>query len=272
MSVPRDSFSNMTVLLCFVWHEGPDAKSLGELRRDLAGSSLVDGRLQAEKPVFIQQLLDRIRSRTSAPWIWELLVLRSMKQAVYSFENSGHFGLALENYLHFTSPIRRYSDLFVHRLVKKLLHGDCESMTEIETSKNLGSELSFCERRSVDVTRRVVAWLKCSLLKKEIGKTFVGHIVKIEEFGLFVELDRYLISGLVHVSDLEDDYYENRITELVGVATGKTYSMGDAMTVRLAAVDVEQQRLDLVDASASEIAHEYRKGRLESRRKRRKRR
>lgn len=253
-------------------HEGPDAKSLGELRRDLAGSSLVEGRLLAEKPVFIQQLLDRIRSRTSAPWIWELLVLRSMKQAVYSFENSGHFGLALENYLHFTSPIRRYSDLFVHRLVKKLLHGDCESLTEIETSKHLGSELSFCERRSVDVTRKVVAWLKCSLLKKEVGKTFVGHIVKIEEFGLFVELDRYLISGLVHVSDLEDDYYENRTTELVGVATGKTYRMGDAMTVRLAAVDVEQQRLDLVDASASEIAHEYRKGRLEFRRERRKRR
>ncbi|MXW54111.1 MAG: VacB/RNase II family 3'-5' exoribonuclease [Gammaproteobacteria bacterium] len=253
-------------------HEGPDSKSLSELRRNLTGCSLPPEKLSGEKPMFIKRLLDNIRSSTRTPWIWELLVLRSMKQAMYSFDNSGHFGLALENYVHFTSPIRRYSDLFVHRQIKKLLNGERESRTEIETSANLGNELSLCERRAVEVTRRVDSWLKCSLLKKETGKIFKGHIVKIEEFGLFVELDRYLISGLIHVSDLEDDYYENRVTELVGVATGKIYKIGESMKVRLTSVDVEQQRLDLVDANASEVGHEYRKGKLVFRRERRKRR
>lgn len=253
-------------------HEGPDSKSLSELRRDLKGCSVVQERLSGEKPALIKQLLEKIRSSTRTPWIWELMVLRSMKQAMYSFDNSGHFGLALENYVHFTSPIRRYSDLFVHRLIKKLLKGDGESKTEIGASTNLGNELSLCERRAVEATRKIDSWLKCSLLKKETGKIFEGHIVKIEEFGLFVELDRYLISGLVHVSDLEDDYYENRVSELVGVASGKTYKIGEPMKVRLTAVDVEQQRLDLVDASASEVGHEYRKGKLVFRRERRKRR
>lgn len=253
-------------------HEGPDSKSLSELRHGLTGASLVQERLNGEKPIFIKQLLDRIRSSSSTPWIWELLVLRSMKQAVYSFDNIGHFGLALEDYVHFTSPIRRYSDLFIHRLIKKLLSGETESRDKIGESTNLGTELSLCERRSVEVSRKVEAWLKCALLKAHIGKIFPGHIVKIEEFGLFVELDRYLISGLVHVSELEDDFYENRGTELVGVATGKTYRMGDSMKVRLTAINVEQQQLDLVDASVSEIGHEYRKGKLAFRRDRRKRR
>ena len=253
-------------------HEGPDSKSLSELRRDLTGASFVQERLKGEKPVFIKQLLDKIRASTSTPRIWELLVLRSMKQAVYSFDNIGHFGLALEDYVHFTSPIRRYSDLFVHRLIKKLLSGETESKAQSGDTSSLGIELSLCERRSVEVTRKVDAWLKCALLKPQIGKTFQSHIVKIEEFGLFVELDRYLISGLVHVSELEDDFYENRVTELVGVATGKTYRMGDAMKVRLTAVDVEQQQLDLVDASVSEIGHEFKKGKLSFRRDRHKRR
>ena len=253
-------------------HEGPDAKSMSELRWVLTGSSLLQRELSGKKPICIKQLLDRIRSTSRTPWIWELLVLRSMKQAVYSFENVGHFGLALEEYVHFTSPIRRYSDLFVHRLIKGLLNG--ESVTELNSgaSIELGDELSICERRSVDVARRVDAWLKCSLLKKAVGKTFLGHIVKVEDFGLFVELDRYFISGLVHVSELVDDFYENRSTELVGEATGTTYRMGDSLKVRLVAVDVEQQRLDLVEANKGEVGREFRKGKLSSRRERRKRR
>lgn len=253
-------------------HQGPDAKSLSELRWNLNDSSALQGNLSNKQPIFFKQLLDRIRSQSHTPWIWELQVLRSMKQAEYSFDNKGHFGLALEDYVHFTSPIRRYSDLYIHRLIKGLLSSNAasESMTGLDS--NLGNHLSFCERRSVEVTRKVDAWLKCALLKNEIGTIFVGHIVKIEDFGLFVELERYLISGLVHVSELVDDFYENRNTELVGEATGTTYGLGDSMKVRLVAVDVEQQRLDLVDATQSEIRHEYRKGRLKFRRERRKRR
>lgn len=241
-------------------HEGPDSKSLGELRRDLIGGSIMRGKLSGDKPLFIKQLLDKIRSKSPTPWIWELQVLRSMKQAMYSFENVGHFGLALEDYVHFTSPIRRYSDLFVHRLIKSKLNPDSAPQEKCGVPRNLGSDLSFCERRSVEVTRRVESWLKCVLLKKEIGRTFLGHVVKIEAFGLFVELDRYMISGLIHVSELENDFYENRITELVGENTGKTYRLGESMNVRLTAVDVEQQRLDLVDANASEVGQEYRRG------------
>ncbi|MCY3884772.1 MAG: VacB/RNase II family 3'-5' exoribonuclease [Gammaproteobacteria bacterium] len=253
-------------------HEGPDAKSISELRWNLQGSSLIKGGLDEEKPLFIKKLLDRIRSNSRTPWIWELLVLRSMKQAVYSFENVGHFGLALEEYLHFTSPIRRYADLFVHRLIKGLLKGDSVSELNSRINSELGDDLSVCERRSVEVTRRVDAWLKCALLKKSVGKTFLGHIVKVEDFGLFVELDRYFISGLVHVSELVGDFYENKHTELVGEATGTTYRMGDPIEVRLVAVDVELQRLDLVEANTSEVGHEFRKGKLSFRRERRNRR
>lgn len=249
-------------------HDGPDARSISELRQDLAGCPIDTGLIRGGTPRYMQQLLDDIRHKSKTPWIWELQVLRSMTQAIYTFKNIGHFGLALNEYSHFTSPIRRYADLHVHRMIKAALHQDASGARVPRFSEDMGSELSICERRAVDVTRRVEAWLKCALLKKKIGKIFSGHIVRVEDFGLFVELDSYFISGMVHVSQLRDDYYEVNGTELVGVATGTTYKIGDAMKVRLVAVDVEQSKLDLVDAAHSEIGHEFRKGKLKFKRQR----
>ncbi|MCY4143113.1 MAG: VacB/RNase II family 3'-5' exoribonuclease [Gammaproteobacteria bacterium] len=250
-------------------HDGPDAKSLSELKHDLRASSLESGLLQGHTSREMQQLLETIRSTTSTPWIWELQVLRSMTQAVYSFQNNGHFGLALDEYVHFTSPIRRYADLLVHRLIKSVLHKEGDVSGNKNLAEDIGSELSFCERRATDVTRRVDAWLKCALLSKRIGKVFRGYIVRLEDFGIFVELDSFFISGMVHVSQLKDDYYELNGSELVGVATGTTYKIGDVMKVRLVAVDVEQCKLDLIDATQSEIGHEFRKGKLKFKRQRR---
>lgn len=250
-------------------HDGPDAKSLSELKHDLRDSSLETGPLQGHTSREMQQLLEAIRSTTSTPWIWELQVLRSMTQAVYSFQNIGHFGLALDEYVHFTSPIRRYADLHVHRLIKSVLHKEGDVSGYKHLTEDIGSELSFCERRATDVTRRVDAWLKCALLSKRIGKVFRGYIVRLEDFGIFVELDSFFISGMVHVSQLKDDYYELNGSELVGVATGTTYKIGDVMKVRLVAVDVEQCKLDLIQATQSEIGHEFRKGKLKFKRKRR---
>ena len=252
-------------------HDGPDSKSFSVLKHDLNGCLSSTNALRGENPKHIQQLLEDIRSQAKVPWIWELQVLRSMTQAIYSFDNIGHFGLALDEYLHFTSPIRRYADLYVHRLIKAVLHGDPKLAKLKSSSRDLGSELSFCERRAVEVTRRVEAWLKCALLKKKIGKTFIGYVIRLEDFGVFVELDSYFISGLVHVSDLEDDYYEYDGTSLVGVSTGTTYKIGDLMKVRLVAVDVEHAKLDLTDATKSEIGHEFRKGKLQFKRQRNKR-
>ncbi len=248
-------------------HDGPDAKSLSELKNDLRGSSLDSGPVQGNTSRDMQQLLETIRSTTNTPWIWELQVLRSMTQALYSFQNNGHFGLALDEYVHFTSPIRRYADLHVHRLIKSVLRGGNGAGVK-RPSEDIGSDLSFCERRATDVTRRVDAWLKCALLRKKIGKMFRGYIVRVEDFGIFVELDSFFIAGMVHVSQLKDDYYELNGSELVGVATGTTYKIGDVMKVQLVAVNVEQCKLDLIDATQSEIGHEFRKGKLKFKRQR----
>ena len=241
-------------------HARPDSTDIAELRSNLEASGLKVSALDWQQHN-IQGLLEQIRRETPTPWIWEIQVLRTMAQAVYSYENIGHFGLALERYSHFTSPIRRYSDLFVHRSIKACIRRG-ETQEEEDAQPELGEELSLCERRASEVTQRVEAWLKCALLQKQVGKLFVGHIVRIEKFGLFVELDSYYIAGLVHVSNLRDDFYEIEGAYMVGMYTGRVFKIGDSLKVCLASVDVEQARVDLVLDSDTGEKFQYRQGKL----------
>jgi ribonuclease R len=185
------------------------------------------------------------------------LVIRSLAQAVYQQTNIGHFGLALEEYAHFTSPIRRYPDLLVHRAIKAAVlptsaSGHRYTKAELQT---LGAESSQRERRADDASRDVMGYLKCLYLQPRIGETFDATISSALEFGLFVQLKEMPIDGLVHISQIPGDYWqlEDGGLGLVGQRTGRRWQMGDSVRVRLTRVDLTQRQIDfeLVDANAS---------------------
>jgi ribonuclease R len=181
----------------------------------------------------------------------EMVVLRSMKQARYQPANVGHFGLALNAYAHFTSPIRRYPDLLVHRAIKWL--GEHRSAKgyrySLEEMERLGEHCSLTERRADEATREVVDTLKCIYLKDHIGETFDAVIASVVAFGLFVRLPGIQADGLVHVTALPRDYYHRDPggTALRG-DRGTTYRLTETLKVRLVAVNVEECKIDLVPA------------------------
>jgi len=179
------------------------------------------------------------------------LVLRSLKRAVYSPEPLGHYALATEAYLHFTSPIRRYPDLVVHRMLRRLRAegrpvSDEERPTLEQELEELSSWCSETEHRAEQAERTVIHWKKVLFMRGRVGETFDAHITGVTEFGLFVQLDEMLVEGLVHVSSLVDDFYrfEERKHRLVGERSGAAYRLGDRITVRLERVDLDEMRLD----------------------------
>jgi ribonuclease R len=184
-------------------------------------------------------------------------VIRSLAQAVYQQTNIGHFGLALQEYAHFTSPIRRYPDLLVHRAIKAAVlpqsaSGHAYTTAELQT---LGTESSQRERRADDASRDVMGYLKCLYMQPRIGETFDATISSALEFGLFVQLKEMPIDGLVHISAIPGDYWEleDGGMGLVGQRTGRRWQLGDSVRVRLNRVDLTQRQIDfeLVDADAS---------------------
>ena len=209
-----------------------------------------------------QQLLDALRGKTKDSWIWELQVLRAMHQARYSFVQNQHFGLALEEYAHFTSPIRRYADLYLHRLIKSTFKHSKRSLPKDSEIAYLGEDLSECERRATSVSRKVDLWLKCKLLEKMKGKTFNGVVSGVEEFGIFIELDHYCVSGLIHVTDLGDDYFVASGPVMQGTRSGVEFCLGDRMHVVIVSVDVELGRIDLIESKPRQKRHRYRRGKL----------
>jgi ribonuclease R len=187
------------------------------------------------------------------------MVLRSMQQAVYSPHNNGHFGLAYEAYAHFTSPIRRYPDLLVHRILKAVLatrryqpslYGpdgapiDCGSA--LSCWDKLGVMCSANERRADEASRDVEAWLKSYYVRERTGETFSGSISAVVPFGLFVVLDDLYVEGLVHVSELGSEYFHfnDALHELRGERTGLRFRLGERLTVQVARVDLEARRID----------------------------
>jgi ribonuclease R len=229
-------------------HEAPDVLKLETLREDLMAVGL---RLPAGVPSSktYQTLLREIASKHQG-WLYQQLVLRSMKQAVYGPNNVGHFGLGLERYMHFTSPIRRYPDLLVHRAIKSILQGKTNRggwVPSMEQLGDLGEHCSTNERRAESAGWTVEAWLKCDLVKQRLGEQLPGTIAGVTEFGLFVDLDGFFVQGLLHISDLGHDYfrYDPRKQSLIGDRSGKRFTLGESLLVTVANVEPPQGKIEL---------------------------
>ena len=230
-------------------HEGPTPEKLLALRDFLKGFGL--GLPGGDKPHAkdYAKLLEEIKPRPDAQLL-QTVLLRSLKQAQYNPENAGHFGLAYESYTHFTSPIRRYPDLLVHRAIKAVLLG---GQYKPGSWKDLGAHCSMTERRADDATRDVEQWLKCFYMQDRVGEVFEGTISGVTSFGIFVSLDGVYVEGLVHVTELGNDYYQfdpARHT-MTGERTHHVYRLSDRLQVKIARVDMETSRIDfaLVDSA-----------------------
>ena len=227
-------------------HDVPAEERVGTLRAFLAelGLQLPGGEIP--RPKDYAQLLERIRKRPDFTLL-QTILLRSLKQAVYSPANKGHFGLAFDAYLHFTSPIRRYPDLLVHRVLKAVLAKKTYSGVDWEA---LGRHCSETERRADEASRDVENWLKCFYMRDHVGKIFNGTITGVTAFGLFITLDDYFVDGLVHISELGRDYFQYDATRhaLIGDRTAKRFRLADRMKVKLVRVDLDTRKIDLVPA------------------------
>lgn len=245
-------------------HDRPSDDAMTGLRSVLGELSLALGGDLKPQPKDYAELMCKIADRPDQQML-QTMLLRSMKQAVYDPENRGHFGLALSSYGHFTSPIRRYPDLVMHRAIKYLLwktsneqntkqqdplktrstptggwHSTYEEMLE------LGQHASMAERRADEATRNVADWLKCDFMRDQVGNVFIGIITTVTGFGFFVRLDDFLIDGLVHVSSLDNDYYryDSIGQRMIGESSGILYRLGDTVKVRVEAVNMDQRKID----------------------------
>ncbi|MEM1435357.1 MAG: ribonuclease R [Pseudomonadota bacterium] len=245
-------------------HEPPSQEKSELLRQALAqsGIRLPDG---TPTPKMVQQALAALQTRDDA-WLLESQVLRALSQACYSPSNKGHFGLALKRYMHFTSPIRRYADLVVHRAIKAALKVPAEDRASVPTSRfprgammyyperlaDMGAHLSQTERRADETSWGVDAWLKCEYMAQFVGQDLDGIVVGVTEFGLFVELAQGYIQGLLHISELGRDYFQFQplAMTLVGERSGLRYGLGDRLRVTLTAVNPPRGRLELVLAGS----------------------
>lgn len=228
-------------------HDGPSPDKLLSLRSFLGELGLRLGGGAKPTPLDYMHLIDSVKGRPDAHLI-QTVLLRSMSQAVYSPELKGHFGLALEAYAHFTSPIRRYPDLLVHRAIRHCLQGKTAQSFHygIPDMERLGEHCSANERRADDATRDVVNWLKCEYMMDKVGEEFPGIISSVTSFGLFIELTEIYVEGLVHISNLAQDYFHfDPIShQLLGEKTGIRYRLGDSVTVKVARVDLDEKKID----------------------------
>ncbi|MFN5745000.1 MAG: ribonuclease R [Methylococcaceae bacterium] len=247
-------------------HDGPTPEKLSDLRAFIGRLGLSLGGGDKPEPKDYCKLTEEIVGRADEHLI-QTVLLRSMAQAVYSPEKKGHFGLALEMYTHFTSPIRRYPDLLVHRAIRHAIDvkkkssyrpdvllrkafGGNKTLSYRYSANDmakLGEHCSFTERRADEATRNVVAWLKCEYMQDKLGEAFSGVISAVTAFGFFVELKDVFIEGLVHISTLDKDYFHYDPTgyRLQGERTGKSYRLGDIVSVVVARVNLDDRKIDL---------------------------
>ena len=228
-------------------HGLPELDRLETLRQFLREFALWLPPADEVKPEHLRDLLATIGDRPDAMLI-STAVIRSMPQAVYQPGNIGHFGLALEHYAHFTSPIRRYPDLVVHRGIRQVLHhGDPQALVDWHGAfPLLGQDCSFRERRADEATRGAVAWLKCYYMQERVGEEFDGIVSGVVDFGLFVQLDGLQVDGLLHVSALGQDYFmrDRSGYRIVGRSSGRVYRLGDRVRVRVTNVSLDERRVD----------------------------
>ena len=245
-------------------HEGPTEEKLANLREFLGEQGLDLPGGDKPSPEDYQQVLGQLEGRADAHLI-QTMLLRSLRQAVYQPQNEGHFGLNYSGYAHFTSPIRRYPDLLVHRAIRYIVRNQ-PSSKHVKTAESVqplpkaqiypydmaallgfGEQCSLAERRADEATRDVVAWLKCEYLEDRVGEKFKGVVSAVTSFGLFVELVDIYVEGLVHVSGLTSDYYhfDQAKQRLVGERTRTTFQLGDEVDVTVIRVSLDDKKIDL---------------------------
>lgn len=226
-------------------HLGLTPEKLAALREQLGLLGLQLGGGDNPSPKDYAALAGQFKGRPDAELL-QVMMLRSMQQAVYEPHCDGHFGLAYEAYAHFTSPIRRYPDLTVHRAIKAVLNQ--QTYTPKKSWQALGVHTSFCERRADDASRDVENWLKTYYMRDKVGEVFEGKISGMTSFGIFVTLDGIHIDGLVHISDLGEDYFNFRpeIMAIEGERSGIRFNMGDRVAVRVARADLDDGKIDFV--------------------------
>ena len=227
-------------------HEGPTPDKLAKLRDFFAEFGLQLGGGDEPRASDYGRLLEQIQGRPDLQLL-QTVMLRSLRQAVYSPENVGHFGLAYDAYTHFTSPIRRYPDLLVHRAIKAVLSGQrYQPVQDNGDWEAIGMHCSMTERRADEADRDVENWLKCYYMRDRIGEEFDGSVSSVVPFGLFVALDDVFVEGLVHISDLGNDYfhYDDAHHTLVGERGGERYRLSDRIRVQLVRVNMEASKID----------------------------
>jgi len=242
-------------------HEGPTPEKRTLLQNYLKALGLGMSISNSPKPSEYQVIAAATKERADAQQI-HMMLLRSMQQAVYSGANLGHFGLAYEAYTHFTSPIRRYPDLLVHRVIKALLtgkrysliSGDVAVASKVKKSAGLeeqrwelaGEHCSANERRADEASRDVEAWLKCRYMRQYLGSEFGGTVSAVTSFGLFVQLDGIYVEGLVHITELGGEYFrfDEARQELWGERSGTRYTVGSHLRVQVSRVDLDSRKID----------------------------
>jgi ribonuclease R len=239
-------------------HAGPNPDKVPSMIEFLAVYGV---RMQGLEPTPQQyaEALEQIKDLEEFDMI-QTVMLRSLLQACYSPDTkTGHFGLALTDYAHFTSPIRRYPDLLVHRGIRHVLQGGDASdfAYKLDMMTALGESCSRYERRADEATRDAADWLKCEFLQKHVGQQYEGLVTSVTGFGMFVQLKDLMIDGLVHVTSLKRDYYQFDAAHhrLVGEKTGRVYQLGDRVTVQVARVDMDERKIDfdLIASSSSKF-------------------
>ena len=259
--------ANETVAEHFHWmelpfiyriHEDPKPEKLQRFFEFVTNFGLViKGTGNSVHPKALQEILKSIEGLPEEPVISTML-LRSLQQAKYYPESIGHFGLSADYYTHFTSPIRRYPDLIVHRLIRTyLINGDTSKETVVHWNSVMGEiaeHTSERERRAVDAERDTDALKKAQYMSDKIGEEFIGMVSSITNFGIFVELPN-TVEGLVHISNMTDDYYrfEDRMMTMIGERTGRQFRIGDEVKIRVSNVNIEESAIDfeIVDMIAS---------------------
>lgn len=233
-------------------HEVPDEEKIEQLREFLAGWGLsLGGGKKPHAKDYLKTMAD-IGAREERHII-ETVMLRSLKQARYSEKNEGHFGLAYQAYTHFTSPIRRYPDLLIHRALTHVID-QLESDQFYYMNDDMSKYAKHCsesERRADEATREVVSWLKCEFMQDKLGQVFSGTVSSVTNFGIFVELKDIYVEGLIHVTSLRNDYYsyDGKNHQLVGQRSGQTYQLGDKLDVLVARVNLDDRKIDFELAS-----------------------
>jgi len=228
-------------------HPKPDPERFNDLRLYLVSLGLKVSHPDHVEPRHFTKIIEQVKDRPDSAAI-TMAMLRSLTHAEYSPTNVGHFGLSLASYAHFTSPIRRYPDLLVHRAIRHIVRGGKAGRYDYgpKEMERLGSITSSHEKRAEEATRDVEAWLKCQYMEGHLGDEFDGVITGVTNFGLFVQITELMTDGLVHVTSLDNDYYKYDAgsQRLVGERNGKTYSLGEAMRVRVQRVDMETRKID----------------------------